>query len=395
MNQAYVLDYVRTARGRATPRGGLHHLGPLELVTELLRALAARVPALAEGVAQDVVLGCASPVGEQGANPARTATLLAGWGDRVPGMMVNRFCASGLDAVALAAARVRAGEVSLVVAGGVESMSRVPTDRGPLWTDVAVVHHVGAVHMGVAADLNATIDGFTRPALDAYAAESHRKAAAASRAGAFARSLIPVGGLTHDELIRPDTTATTLAALPPAFARVGADGQDDLALATRAWPEHVDHCHTTGTSPAPADAAALLLIGDARAAQSLGLSPRARVAASAVTARDPVTMLTAGQEAMSEAMRRAGARPAEVDVFEFAESFAALCLRLRRDFDAGPERLNPAGGAIATGHPMGATGAITVGDCLENLERRAGRLGVAGVSTTAGLGAALLLDRAG
>ena len=395
MNQAYVLDYVRTARGRATPRGGLHHVSPLELVTGLLRALADRAPGLAEGAAQDVILGCAGQHGEQGGNPARTATLLAGWGDAVPGVMVNRFCASGMEAVAMAATRIRAGESSLLVAGGVESVSRVPADRGPLWTDVSVVRKLGAVHMGVAADLNATIDGFDRAALDGYAAESHRKAASATRAGAFARALVPVGGLGHDELIRPDTSAETLAALPPAYAGFGADGQDALALSTRAWPQRVEHRHTAGTSPPPADAAALLLIGDERAAHRLGLSPRARIASSAVAAQDPVTMLTAGQEAMAEALRRAGARPGEVDVFEFAESFAALCLRLRRDFDAGPERLNPAGGTIATGHPLGATGAIAVGDCLENLERCAGRLGVAGVSTLAGLGAGLTLDRAG
>lgn len=397
MNEAYVLDYVRTARGRGGARGGLHHLAPLSLVTGLLRALAARHRGLDPASVRDVVLGCAAQVGEQGGNLARTATLLAGWGDRVPGMTLNRLCASGLDAVATAAARVRAGELGLVVAGGVESVSRVPAlaDKAPLWTDVEVVRRTGSVHVGVAADLNATIDGFDRGALDDYALESQRKAAAAERAGAQARSLVPVGGLAHDELVRPDTSRESLAALPPAFAGMGADGQDALALAERAWPERIEHRHTAGTSPAPADGAALLLIGDARAARHLGLVPRARVVSSAVAADDPVTMLTAGQTAMAEAMRRAGLAPARVDVFEFAESFAALCLRLRRDFDAGPDRLNPAGGTIATGHTFGAAGAMLAGDCLENLERAGGRLGVAGISAAGGLGVAVVLDRAG
>ncbi|MGQ0838722.1 acetyl-CoA C-acyltransferase [Actinokineospora sp.] len=345
MNQAYVLDYVRTARGRGSARGGLHHLTPLDLVTGLQRALVERNRGLDPATVEDVVLGCASQGGEQGGNLARTANLLAGWGDRVPGVTVNRFCASGIDAVAQTSARVRGGELSLAVAGGVESVSRVPmfSDGAPLWTGAEVVRRTG--------------------------------------------------GLTADELVRPDTSRAALAALPPAFAALGADGQDDLALSSRAWPDRIEHHHTIGTSPALADGAALLLIGDARAAHRLGIAPRARIVTSA--AHDPVTMLTAGQDAMTEAMRRAAVLPAEVAVFEFAEAFAALCLRLRRDFDAGPDRLNPSGGTIAMGHCFGATGAIMVGGCLEELERHAGRLGVAGVSAAAGLGVALVLDRSG
>ncbi|GLZ38696.1 acetyl-CoA C-acyltransferase [Actinokineospora sp. NBRC 105648] len=393
--EVYVLDYVRTARGRASARGGLHHLTPLDLVTGLLSALTDRVPALDPGTVEDVVLGCASQVGEQGGNLARTAALLAGWGDGVPGLTINRFCASGIDAVAQVAARIRGGELGLAVAGGVESGSRVPVfaDRAPLWTDVEVVRRTGSVHMGVAADLNATIDGYTREDLDGYALESQHKAAAAWRAGAFDDVVVPLGGLDHDELVRPDTSRDALAALPPAFAGIGADGQDELALSSRAWPERIEHLHTVGTSPALADGAALLLIGDDRAARVLGLAPRARIVASSVVAHDPVTMLTAGQAAMERAMLRADVLPAEVDVFEFAEAFAALCLRLRRDLDVGPERLNPSGGTIAMGHALGATGAIMVGGCVAELERRAGRFGVAGVSGAAGLGVGMLLDR--
>ncbi|CRK55800.1 3-ketoacyl-CoA thiolase @ Acetyl-CoA acetyltransferase [Alloactinosynnema sp. L-07] len=395
MNEVYVLDYVRTARGRGTSTGGLHQLSALDLVTGLQRALVER-GGFDPGTVEDVVVGCASQVGEQGGNLARTATLLAGWGDHVPGITVNRFCASGIDAVAQVAARVKVGELGLAVAGGVESVSRVPmfSDRAPLWIDAEVVARTGSVHMGIAADLNATIDGFTRDDLDAFALESHHKAAAAWRADAFDRSLVPLGGLTRDELVRPRTSRTTLAALPPAFAAIGADGQDELALSSRAWPDRIEHRHTVATSPATADGAALLLIGDARAARRLGMTPRARLVSSAVVAHDPVTMLTAGQAAMSAAMRRASVLPGEVAVFQFAEAFAALCLRLRRDFDAGPERLNPSGGTIATGHAFGATGAIMVGDCVEELERRSGRVGVAGVSGAAGLGVAVVVDRA-
>lgn len=394
MNEAYVLDYVRTARGRGSTVGGLHHLSPLDLVTGLQRALVERTD-FDPGTVEDVVIGCASQVGEQGGNLARTAVLLAGWGDQVPGVTVNRFCASGLEAVAQVAARVRVGELGLAVAGGVESTSRVPmfSDRAPLWTDAEVVAAAGSVHMGVAADLNATIDGFSRADLDAYALESHHKAAAAGRVGAFSRSLVPLGGLDRDEQVRPRVSRETLSALTPAFAAIGADGQDALALASRAWPDRIEHGHTVGTSPSLADGAALLLIGDALAARRLGITPRARILSSAVVAHDPVTMLTAGQDAMVTAMRRAAIRPGEVDVFEFAESFAALCLRLRRDLGAGPDRLNLCGGTLAAGHALGATGAIMVGECVENLERSSGRVGVAGVSGAAGLGAAMVLTR--
>ncbi|WP_157440166.1 acetyl-CoA C-acyltransferase [Actinokineospora inagensis] len=393
VGEPYLLDYVRTPRGGGTASGGLHHVPPLALVTTLLDALVGR--GLDPTRVGDVVLGCAAQVGEQGGNLARTAALLADWGHGVPGVMVNRFCASGIDAVAQAAARVRAGEVDLVVAGGVESTSRVGplATRSPLWTDAEVVRRTGSVHPGVAADLNATLDGFDRDELDGYALESQHKAAAAWRTGAFDRSLVPVGGLDRDELVRPDSSRDVLSTLPPAYAGIGADGHDALALAGRDSPRRIDHRHTTATSPTPADGAALLVIGDERAAQRLGMTPRARIVTTAVVARDPVRMLTAGQEAMARAMLRAGITPGQVDVFEFAESFAALCLRLRWAFDAGPERLNPAGGTIALGHPVGATGAIMVGGCLEELERRAGRLGVAGVSAPTGLGVGLVLDR--
>ncbi|GAA0233325.1 acetyl-CoA C-acyltransferase [Cryptosporangium japonicum] len=390
----FVLDYVRTPRGRASAKGSLHDVPAVDLVVGLQRELARRT-GLDTGQVEDVVLGCASQVDEQGADLARTATLLAGWGDRVPGGTLNRFCASGIDAVGQTAARIRAGDLRLAVAGGVESVSRVPmfADRGPLWTDAETVRRIGSVHMGIAADLNATIEKFTRAELDAYGVETQQKAAAARAGGAFARSLVPVAGLDHDELVRPGTTLDGLAALPPAFAGLGKDGQDAIALGAYDGVDHIDHLHTVGTSPAMADAAALLLLGDADAARRTGLRPRARIVGAATTAVNPVVMLTAGQSAVEAVLARAGLTPADVDVFEFAEAFSALCLRFRRDLDAGPDRLNPNGGTMAMGHAFGATGAILVGSCVEALEDRGGRYGVAAVSGAAGLGVAVLIER--
>jgi acetyl-CoA C-acetyltransferase len=400
MTDAYVLDYVRTPRGKASPQGSLHSHTALDLVVHLQSALVERNALDVEAV-DDVVLGCASQVDEQGANVARTATLLAGWGDSVPGVTINRFCASGVDAVAQTAARVRADDLALAVAGGVESVSRVPmfADRGPLWTDQDVVRQIGSVHMGIAADLNATMDGFTRAELDAYGLETQLKAAQARADGAFGRSLVPVPpkgdgpGLDHDELVRPGTTLEGLAALPPAFAGLGASGQDAIALGAYQGVSSIEHLHTVGTSPAMADASALLLIGSAAAAERAGLAPRARIVGSATTSVNPVVMLTAGQSAVEQVIARAGLTPADIDVFEFAEAFSALCLRFRRDLDAGPDRMNPHGGTMAMGHAFGATGAILVGSCVDELERRGGRYGVAAVSGAAGLGVAVLVER--
>ncbi|WP_036527708.1 acetyl-CoA C-acyltransferase [Nocardia sp. CNY236] len=397
---ALVLDYVRTPRGRGSAKGSLSGHTPIDLVIHLQRDLARR-NALDVELVEDVVLGCASQVDDQGGNLARTATLLSGWGERAAGATVNRFCASGADAVGQTAARIRAGDVGLAVAGGVESVSRVPlfADRGPLWSDPATVRGIGSIHMGVAADLNATIEGFTRAELDSYGVETQRKAADARARGAFARCLVPVPadahtrGLDHDELVRPATTLDGLAELKPAFADLGAGGQDAIALDANPVVDRIDHLHTVGTSPAMADAAALLLLGDSAAADRTGLRPRARIVAAASAAVNPVIMLTAGQSAIDMVLARAGLTAADIDVFEFAEAFSAMCLRLRRDLDAGPDRLNPNGGTMAMGHAFGATGAILVGGCVEALEEREGRYGVAAVSGAAGVGVALLIER--
>lgn len=399
MSDAFVLDYVRTPRGKGSPKGSLAGHSPVELVVHLLTALQQR-GGLDAATVEDLTLGVAGQVDEQGANIARTAALLAGW-EQVPGATVNRFCASGIDAVAQSAARLRAGDTGLVVAGGVESTSRVPMfgDRGPLWSDHAVVRRVGSVHMGIAADLNATLEGFGRDQLDAYAVETQHKAAAAWAEGRFAGSVVPVppsadrAGLDHDELVRPHTTRELVAGLPPAFAELGASGQDAIALGAYPVVPRIEHLHTVASSPAMADAAALLLLGTEAAARRGGLRVRARVVASAAAAVNPVLMLTAGQQATEAVLARAGLEPRDVDVFEFAEAFSALCLRFRRDLDAGPDRMNPNGGTMAMGHAFGATGAILVGSCVEELERRGGRYGVAAVSGAAGLGSAVLLER--
>ena len=393
---AYILATVRTPRGKAKTTGGLGSVHPLDLVARLLRALQERT-GLDPAAVDDIILGCATQAGEQGANIAKVAALYAGWPAEVPGVTINRFCASGLDAVNLAAAKVQAGAADLVVAGGVESVSHCPmfSDNGPLYTDPRVITQAGFVHMGVAADLVATLEGFDRAELDAYAVQSHQRAAYATAHGHFAPSLLPVRDadgralLDRDEHIRPDLTLAQTARLEPAFA----DLDDSLALARYPQVGALRHVHHRGNSPALADGAGLVLVGSRAAAEALGLRPRARVRAFANHAVEPVIMLTAGQTAAEKALRRAGLTPADVALFEFAEAFAALCLKFQRDLDVGPDRFNVNGGTIAMGHAFGATGAILTATLLDELERRAVGLGVVAVSGAAGLGVATVLER--
>lgn len=365
MPDVYIQDWVRTPRAKR----GLSHLTPIDLVTTLQGALVAR--GLRPETVEDVVLGVASQVGEQGADLARTANLRSGW--KAPGVTINRFCASGIDAVATTAARIRAGDLATAVAGGVESVSHVPifSDQGALWSEPY------SVHMGVAADLNATLEGFTREELDAYAVETHTKAAAAWTHGRFDDSVIDLG-LPRDELIR-EVTLEGLAQLPPIFT--------DVPEVVTGRYGQVQHLHTIGTSPQMADGAALMVLSVHEG--------RARIVASATATCDPVVMLTAGQTAMEKAIAQAGLTPEDIDVFEFAEAFSALCLRFRRDLGAGPDRMNPNGGTMAMGHAFGATGTIMVGQCLDELERRGGRFGVAGVSGAAGMGVGVVIERVG
>jgi acetyl-CoA C-acetyltransferase len=399
VTDALVFDFVRTARAKGSRKGSLHEVTPVNLLVQLEQALVKRT-GLDPSQVEDVTIGNAAQVGDQGANVARTSVLLAGWGDRVPGVTLNRFCASGVDAVAQTAGRIRGGDLDLAVAGGVESVSRVPmfSDGGPLWTDPDVVKRIGSIHMGVAADLNATLLGYGREELDAYGVETQEKAIRGWDAGRYDRSVVPIdlpggGQFGRDELIRPGTTMATQAELEPAFVELGAGGQDALALAAHPEAGEIRHLHTVGTSPALADAGALLLLGTARSARRLGLAPRARIVASAVASVDAVIMLTAGQAAVEQVIAKAGLTAKDIDVFEFAEAFAALCLRFRHDLDAGPDRMNPNGGTMAMGHAFGATGAILVGQCVDELEQCGGRYGVAAVSGAAGLGVAVLVER--
>lgn len=397
--EALIFGGLRTPRGKASPKGGLHPLTPIELVSGLCGALPDAVAGFQPEAVEDLVLGCATQAGEQGSNIARTAALVAGWG--APGATVNRFCASGIDAVNVAGARVKAGDVALVVAGGVESVSRVPmfADGGPLYGDPALAAKVGSVHMGIAGDLVATRERFTREALDGYSLRTRERARRAWKDGTASRSVAPVRvgekTFSHDELVAFAPTAEELAALPPAFAEVGASGQDALAL--ERYPElgALQHLHTKATSPPMADAAALLVLGSPAAAERHRIRPRARIVASATCSVEPVLMLTAGQLAVERVLASAGLRPDDVAIFEFAEAFSALCLKFQRDLAVGDDRFNVQGGTMALGHAFGATGAILVLNVVDLLEARGARYGVAAVSGAAGLGVATLIERLG
>jgi len=387
MRDAFVLTGARTARGKGSPKGGLHALAPVRLVSGLLAAIG---PRLGSALADDLVLGCATQSGDQGQNLARAATLLAGWDPRVPGLTLNRFCASGLEAIALGASRVRAGDASLVVAGGVESVSRVQTfaDGGPLYGDPEVMAKAGSIHMGVAADLCATLDGIDRESCDQYAHATREKAKRAAPSPSIVT--LPGTTLAHDENVGYQPSLDELAALPALFD----NGQDPIALARFPQLSAIRHVHTKGSSPSLADAAALAVIGDRAAAERTGLSPRARIVATASCGSDSVTMLTAGQLAIERVLEKANLRAADIAVFEFAEAFSALCLRLMRTLDIGHDRLNPNGGTIARGHAYGATGAALLVDAVDELHRREARYAIVAVSGAAGLGSAVLLERA-
>lgn len=398
--EAYVYEAIRTPRGAGKAGGGLAGVSSIELLAGMFRALAART-GLDPSTVDDVLIGCVTQVGEQGANVAKIAALMAGWSDAVPAMTLDRFCASGLDAVNLAAAKVSSGMEELVVAGGVESMSRVPmmSDRGAWYADPAVARATGFVHMGVAADLVATLDGTTRDECDAWALRSHARAAAAWREGRFARAVVPVRDaagevvLARDEWIREGLTAAKLAALPAIFAEAGAKGGDAVALGRYPQLAAVDHVHTVASAPGVVDGAALVLIGSRAAGERLGLRPRARVRSYANASVEPVAMLTAPAPATERALARAGMTVADVDRHEVNESFSAVVLRYVRALGVDPERVNVDGGAIAMGHPLGASGALLVGALLESMERDDRAVGVVSMCAGAGLGAATVIER--
>jgi len=400
-NDAFIYDAIRTPRGRGKSSGSLHEVKPVALVAGLLRELASRNNLTDTSLVDDVVLGCVTAVGDQGADIAKVASLAAGWDEDVAGVTLNRFCASGAEAVNMAAMKVRSGWEQLVVGGGVESMSRVPmgSDGGAMGMDPETAMKTGFMPQGIGADLIATLDGFTREQVDTYAASSHRKAAAAWARGAFAKSVIPVkdrNGITildRDETIRPDSTPESLAKLPSSFQFMGDLGFDGVPRNKYPQVERISHIHTAGNSSGIVDGAALVLIGSESAGKQLGLKPRARVVGTAVVGTDPTIMLVGPAPATRKALKVAGLGFDDIDLFEVNEAFASVVMHFQKDTGVPWEKINVNGGAIAMGHPLGATGAMLIGAVLDELEARGGRYGVVTACVGGGMGIATVIER--
>jgi acetyl-CoA C-acetyltransferase len=400
--EALVFDAIRTPRGKGKATGSLHGTKPVDLVVGLITEMLDRHDRLDPGQIDDVVLGCVSPIGDQGADIAKTAAIKAGLPDTVAGVQLNRFCASGLEAVNIAAQKVASGWEDLIFAGGVESMSRVPmfADGGAWMNDPETAHRTGYVPQGIGADLIATIEGFGREDVDAYATRSQRLAAAAREEGRFAKSVITVTDrngetlLDHDEFIRPGTDMATLGTLKPSFAKVGHDGGfDAMALQRYHWVEQIDHVHTAGNSSGIVDGASLVAIGNEATGSQLGLEPRARILATAVSGADPTIMLTGPAPATRKALEKAGLKVEDLDLIEINEAFAAVVLRFVGDLGLDLDKVNVNGGAIAMGHPLGATGGMIVGTLIDELERRDLRYGLATLCVGGGMGIATVLER--
>ncbi len=401
MADAFIYDAVRTPRGRGKPDGALHEVSTLSLATTALAALRER-SALDPALVDDVVLGCVDPVGEAGGDIARAAALASGYGARVPGVQINRFCASGLDAVNFAAAQVMSGQHDMAIGGGVESMSRIGIGAsGGAWPmDPAIAIPSYFMPQGVSADLIATKYGFTRAQCDAYAVESQKRAARAWEEGRFARSITPVtdvNGLTildRDEHMRPDTNMQALAALKPSFQMM-ADQAGFAAVAIQAHPEieALEHVHHAGNSSGVVDGAAAVLVGNAQAGQAAGVKPRARIRAFANIGSDPALMLTGPIDVTRKVLARAGMTIADIDLFEVNEAFAAVALRFIQAFGVREDIVNPCGGAIAMGHPLGATGAMLVGVALDELERTGKGVALVTLCIGAGMGTATIIER--
>jgi acetyl-CoA C-acetyltransferase len=401
MAEAFLYDHVRTPRGKGRPEGALHEVSPAKLAAFALRRLAERTR-LPAGAAEDVVLGIVEPVNEQGGNLARIAALAAGLGEEVAAMQLNRYCASGLEAVCTAAARVMAGQAELAIGGGVECMSRVKMTQGgiPMGVDpdLALPFHI--VPQGIAADLLASLHGHSRADCDAYAAASQQRAAAAWAEGRFARSVEPVTDdnglviLDHDEHVRAGTTAEALAALKPAFAMMGAlAGMDDVVLQRYPQLAAVQHVHTPGNSSGIVDGAAAVLVGTAEAGGRLAVAPRARIKGFAVTGSEPCVMLTGPELATKKLLHRLRMSASDIDLFELNEAFSAVVLRYMDALAIPHERINVNGGAIAMGHPLGATGAMILGTLLDELERRGLGTGLATLCVGGGMGIACVVER--
>ncbi|MFF8713451.1 acetyl-CoA C-acetyltransferase [Streptomyces sp. NPDC015184] len=400
--EAYVYDAIRTPRGRGKANGALHGTKPIDLVVGLIHEIRSRFPGLDPAAIDDIVLGVVSPLGDQGSDIARIAAIAAGLPDTVAGVQENRFCASGLEAVNLAAAKVRSGWEDLVLAGGVESMSRVPmgSDGGAWAMDPMTNFETGFAPQGVGADLIATIEGFSRRDVDEFAALSQERAAEAWKEGRFARSVVPVKDrnglvvLDHDEHMRPGTTADSLAALKPSFATIGEmGGFDAVALQKYHWVEKIDHVHHAGNSSGIVDGAALVAIGSKEIGERYGLTPRARIVSAAVSGSEPTIMLTGPAPATRKALAKAGLTIDDIDLVEINEAFAGVVLRFARDMGLSLDKINVNGGAIALGHPLGATGAMIIGTLIDELERRDQRYGLATLCVGGGMGIATVIER--
>jgi acetyl-CoA C-acetyltransferase len=401
MPDAFIYDHVRTPRGRGKVDGALHEVTTLNLASQALSAIKSRND-LDTTLVDDVVMGVVDPVGEAAADIARTAALVAGYGDSVAGVQINRFCASGLDAVNFAAAQIMSGQQKLAVGGGVESMSRVGIgSAGGAWSvdpSIAVAHYF--LPQGVSADLIATKYGFSRDDVDAYAVESQKRAAAAWDDGRFSRSVVPVkdvNGLTilaKDEHMRPDTTMQSLAALKPSFAQIGELGGFD-AVAVQAHPEveFVNHVHHAGNSSGIVDGAAAVLVGNKEVGDKIGRKPRARLRAFANIGSDPALMLTGPIDVTKKVLKAAGMQLSDIDLIEINEAFASVVLRYMQAFELDGSNVNVNGGAIALGHPLGATGAMILGTLVDEMERRNAATGLVTLCIGAGMGTATIIER--
>ncbi len=398
MIDAFIYDGVRSPRARARPDGALHELTPQELLAQLYRGLCNRT-GLEPARVGEVILGCVTQQGEQAANIARSSLLYADWPDHIPGLTVHRFCSSSIDALALAAIKINAGVLPNLVAGGVEMMSRVPmlSDGARIFADQAFAQRCRTALMGSGADLIASREDVSREQADEVALLSQQRAAAARDAGYFEASILPIatpaGAASEDECIRPTTSLESLAAMAPAFAELGASGVDAFQLEHNPQLDNIRHIHTAGNSPAMADAACTVLLGDEHLAAELDAQPRARITSSITIAADPVQVLTGCVEATAGILEKTGLTAGDVDLFEIHEAFAATSVLAKRRLGLDDDKLNVNGGCIALGHPMGATGAIMTLTLLDELERRDLERGIVAAAGAAGSGSALLIER--
>lgn len=397
---AYIFDALRTPRGDGKRKGALYEVKPVDLLTVCLKALEERTKLDTKAV-NDVIIGCVTPIDDQGFNIAKAGLFQAGWDDSVSGMQINRYGASGLEAINLAAMKVRSGWEELIVAGGLESMSRIPlgSDGGPAKFDPEIITKIGYIPQGIAADLIATMEGFTREAVDRYALQSHQRAYLAQENGYFDKAIIPIYDrnglliLAKDEKIRSENTLEDLLALLPAFFDMGKQGFDNIAMQKYPMVELVDHVHTAGNSCGIVDGAALVLVGNKAKGKALGLKPRAKIISASVVSVEPTIRLTGPTPAALKALQQVGMTAKDIDLWECNEAFAAVALKFQQDLKIEEDRLNVNGGAIAMGHPLGATGAILIGTLLDELERRDLNTGLVTMPVGGGMGVATIIER--